>query len=94
MNSIDMLYEDYCVLTFRYSDGSEVQCVSTLNLSILKSLGIDYIDGIVDLLSYKIIPNDLFLNIYELKIEKGKELSLSPLDEFFQKSIKRRWYNV
>lgn len=94
MVDIDMLYEDYCVLTFRYSDGSEVQCVSTLNLSILKNLELDYIDGIVDLLSYKIIPNDLFLNIYELKIERGKELSLSLLDEYFQKSIKRRWSDV
>ena len=93
-NDIDMLYNGYCIISFKYEDSSEVQCVSTLNLEILKNLGLSHIDGFIDLLTYKLIPDDMFLNISNISIKEGKETTLGNLDSFFQMQIKRRWQNV
>ena len=91
MINVDKLYDGYCVISFKYADGSEVQCVSTLNLNLLESLGLSDIDGIIDLITYKIIPDNMFLDIDDIVIKEGKEISLTSLDNLFQMSIKRRW---
>ena len=91
--NIDMLYDGYCVLTFTYEDGSEVKCVSTLNFDILDNLYLTGIDAIIDLLTYKAIPNNLFFDT-TVSIAEGKEIKLDPLDKHFQSAIKRSWDNV
>lgn len=94
MVNIDDLYVDKCLMTFRYHDGSEVQCIVTLNQQILQRLSLDSVDGFVDLLSYKIIPMELFTETETVYIELGEEPKLSFLDEFFQEAIKRRWEDI
>lgn len=89
--SVDDLYKGKCLITFRYSDGSEVQCISTLNEELLKNLALDHVDGLVDLITRKIIPNELFYDIGDIFIELDKTTNLSILDELFQNAIKRRW---
>lgn len=91
MMFVDDLYQGKCLITFRYSDGSEVQCISTLNEELLKNLALDHIDGLVDLITRKIIPNELFYDIKDIFIELNKTPNLSILDELFQNAIKRRW---
>lgn len=88
---IEDLYKGKCLITFRETDGSEVQCVATLNEELLKNLALDHVDGIVDLISRKIIPTELFLETKDVFVEYGKEPHLSLLDETFQNPIKRRW---
>lgn len=88
---VDILYKGKCLITFRYPDGSEIQCVTTLNQELLENLGLDYVDGFVDLITRKIIPFDLFTEVKDIFIDYGKEPNLSPLDEIFQNPIKRRW---
>lgn len=88
---VDKLYEGKCLLTFRYPDGSEIQCISTLNEEILKNLALDYVDGFVDLITRKIIPNELFIEVRDIYVDLNKSTNLSPLDEMFSNAIKRRW---
>lgn len=89
--NVDDLYKGKCLITFRYPDGSEIQCVSTLNEELLKNLALDYVDGFVDLITRKVIPNDLFNEVEDVFIELDKNPNLSLLDEVFQNPIKRRW---
>lgn len=92
--AIEDLYTGRCLITFRYPDGSEIQCVSTLNSELLDNLGLDYLDEFVDLLSYKIIPSELFTEVEDITIEKKDKTNLSMLDDYFQNAIKRRWKDV
>jgi hypothetical protein len=88
---IDDLYKGKCLVTLRYSDGSEIQCISTLKEEILQNLSLDYVDGLVDLLTMKIIPNDIMLEVDSVTVELNKNILLSPLDETFIDAIKGRW---
>lgn len=91
---VDNLYKGRCLLTFRYPDGSEIQCITTLNSELLANLNLDYLDDFVDLLSYKIIPSELFAEIDDITIEYTDKTNLTMLDSYFQDAIKRRWKDV
>lgn len=88
--NINDLKEGYCVLTIRYPDGSEVQCITTLNPQILKRSGLQYLDGLVDCSARKEIPAELLIE-NEVEIHKGTELTLSNLDRLFLNGIKEGW---
>lgn len=87
---IKLLQKGYCVLTIKYSDNSQVQCITTLNLELLHKLNLDYIDGFVDILSRKEIPPELLIT-NEVSIKEGTQLTLSKLDLLFLKGIKEGW---
>lgn len=92
--NIDALYFGECLITFKYSDGSEIQCISTLNKDILRDNYIESVDGLVDLLTMRLIPTELFIDAEEIYIESKSITNLTELDEFFQSKIKRRWKPV
>jgi hypothetical protein len=86
------LFNGRCVLTIRFFDGSEIQSITTLNKDILESLELDKVDGLVDLISLKLIPPELIAREdTKITITPGTRLSLNPLDALFQDSIKRYW---
>lgn len=84
------LKEGYCVIEIRYPDGSEVQCVTTLNQKILERTGLQFIDGLVDFSCRKEIPPELLIE-NEVSLHKGNQLTLSNLDKLFLNGIKEGW---
>lgn len=89
-NDITLLQKGYCVLTITYRDGSEVQCITTLNPGLLQRLGLGHIDGFVDITVRKEIPAELLIN-NDVSIKEGTTLTLSELDKLFMKGIKEGW---
>lgn len=91
---VDELYNGECLVTLTYPDGSEIQCISTLNRDILANRGLLSVDGLVDLSTNKIIPSDLIIEVDSIDVQIGKRKNLSPLDKTFELAIKRRWEDV
>lgn len=92
MKDLSMLFEDYCVLTFRLEDESKIQCITTLRQDILANYGVRDADGLVDLGERKLIPVGLL--DYLVSIEPGYEKSLGPLDTFLESGVKIAWKNA
>lgn len=88
---VNELYKGECLITLTYPDGSEIQCISTLNKDILTNRGLLSVDGLVDLSTNKIIPSDLIIEVDSIDVQLGKRKNLSPLDKTFELAIKRRW---
>ena len=93
--NIEPLFKGRCVISIKFSDGSEIQTISTMSKEILESLDIVDCDGFVDLTCMRIIPPELLLREdTEITINPGTKLTLDPLDELFQNSIKNTWERV
>ena len=85
-----MLEEGLCVLTFEYEDESQVKVVTTRNKDILKDLGVEVSDCLVDLTTMKIIPMDVLERIKY--VEKGAKYKYdSKLDEIMEVGVKLNW---
>lgn len=90
MLNTELLFEGECVLCIKFPDGSEIQSVTTLNPEILRNLGLNHVDGLVDIITRRDIPME-YLATQEIVITPGRKLTLNPLDRLFQNNIKRRW---
>lgn len=92
---IEILFKRRCLVSLSFSDGSEIQCITTLNPTILESLNLSEVDNFVDLTCMKKIPNELLVadNI-KVTISPTTKITLSELDLLFQDSIKNHWENA
>ena len=89
---INSLFDRKMIIVFRLPDYSCLQCVTTLNPTLLKELGLDHIDGLVDLQTRRIIPEDMFTYSFEL-YEEGN-YQLPSLDSLFQEGGKTHWETI
>lgn len=88
-DKINLLFKGICTLLFKFSDDSVIKTTSTLNKEILTFRGVAELDGIVDLETNKLIPNELFDHLDS--IVEGTAVELHPLDAMFQQGGKVSW---
>lgn len=89
MNKLDKLFDNLCTIVFTFDDGSQVKALTTLNTSLLQGYGVADVDGIVDLDTRALIPQEMFK--YPFEIIEGVTHELSPLDEIFSAGGKISW---
>ena len=87
--NINLLFDGIYYLTFILSDGSQIRCKTTLNSDILHNLGYANVDGFVDLLSGRVIPEDMFT--FDFVISSLDSQALPRLDSLFQDGGKVHW---
>ena len=83
------LFSRICKVLFTFEDGSTLLCVTTLNPDILSEKGLADVNGIIDLSSGKIMPEDLF--DYPFEILADNDDPRSDLDKFFDIGGKVHW---
>lgn len=86
------LFSEVVDIVFRMSDGSEILCRTSLNPDILQAKGYANVDGFVDFLSSRIIPQEMFEQ--EFSIEPQGEYQLNSLDAIFQTGGKVHWDTI
>lgn len=87
--NIKSLFTDYCTIIFTYEDGSQVKAITTLNKELLKREGYGEVDGMVDLTTGKLIPEELFEESFDIIV--GVEKLTNSLDLYFEKYAKTSW---
>lgn len=82
------LFKRICTVIFTLGDGSKIICRVTLNSEILAENGMLDVDGFVDLMSMREIPEELFEQEFEICEDTHK---ISNLDKMFQDGGKLQW---
>ena len=83
------LFNQICDIVFTLEDNSQMLCKTTLNEGILSQHGWADLDAFVDLLSNRIIPDEMFENDFIILDENTA--SLSELDSMFIDGGKISW---
>lgn len=83
------LFEGICTIIFYFADGTSLRVTTTLNPDILTSYGAQHLDGIVDLDTLKIIPDNYFDLTFE--IIPGIVALTSELDTLLNNGGKVAW---
>lgn len=86
MNS---LFDRICDVVFILKDGSQILCKVTLNENILQKLGYAMSDDFIDIMTGRIIPDELFDNKFQVLPEDT--VVLSELDKMFLDGGKISW---
>ena len=86
MNS---LFDRICDVVFILKDGSQILCKVTLNENILQKFGYAMSDDFIDIMTGRIIPDELFDNKFQVLPEDT--VVLSELDKMFLDGGKISW---
>lgn len=92
----DTLFLQLCRIVFTYPDNSKIICTSTLNEVILNKNNLTSVDGLVDFLSMKIIPEELFSEC-DIKIDGFVEDPFFDVNVFYafvQEGVKTLWRSI
>lgn len=86
---MDKLFSGLCDIVFTLADGTQILCRSTLSLELLQGAGYDNVDGFVDFMSGRLIPEELFDGDFQV-LDEGTA-RLSELDSMFISGGKVAW---
>ena len=86
---VKALFDGICTIAFQFPDGSVVTSHVTTNPEILEDLGLQDLDGLVDLDERKIIPDYMF--DYVAGIATDEDITLSSIQELFNQGGKVSW---
>lgn len=86
---IETLFKELLDLIFTLPDGSELLCQTTLCPELLSAQGFSDVDAIIDFLSKREIPIEMF--DYDFAFEPAGTHKLNELDSIFQIGGKLSW---
>lgn len=90
---MELLEEGICTLVVTYSDGSQLEIVTTLNEETLRDYDADY-DGFIDLVERLQVPNEVFTEDATIEVFPDMTSRISKLDKFIQKGVKGLWKRI
>jgi hypothetical protein len=90
---MELLEEGICTVVITYSDGSQLEIITTLNDEILGDYDSNY-DGFIDLVERLQVPNEVFTEDATVEVYPDMTSRISKLDKFIQKGVKGLWRKI